>query len=78
MTLYRFSDALQELDSSLGMQVHRSYWVNKSAIQSVRKRGRQMSLEMLDGSSVPVSGPYQALVRQAAADLDLPVKPGGA
>jgi len=35
MVLYRFSDAINELSSDIGLQVHRSYWINASAIASV-------------------------------------------
>ncbi len=66
MILYRFSDAIAELDKSIGMQVHRSHWIRKSAIDDVMTRSKKMAVRLASGLEVPVSQPYQALVRQAA------------
>lgn len=61
---YRFSSALQDLKKEEGFQVHRSFWVRKSAVVGKHTEGRQLSLEMTNGSIVPVSRPYHALIRQ--------------
>ncbi|MDH4023714.1 MAG: LytTR family transcriptional regulator, partial [Gammaproteobacteria bacterium] len=37
MTLYRFSDAVAEMDPTAGHQVHRSYWVRTAAIRAIRR-----------------------------------------
>ncbi|MGI9342884.1 MAG: LytTR family DNA-binding domain-containing protein [Gammaproteobacteria bacterium] len=70
MVLYRFSDAVAELGSESGLQVHRSYWVRKSAIEGVRTDGKKMSLRLKSGLEVPVSQPYQALARQTAEAVE--------
>jgi hypothetical protein len=75
MTLYRFSDAIAELGDELGLQVHRSFWINKDAVEAVRKGDRKMQLDMVDGTVVPVSGPNHALVYQLARERGLPIKP---
>lgn len=66
MVLYRFSDAVNELPPALGKQVHRSYWINTREIASVHARAKDFYLEMSNGEKVPVSGPYQGMVRELA------------
>lgn len=73
LVLHRLGDAVRELPADFGIQVHRSWWVSRRAITGVHGRGRKMVLELSDGSRVPVSTPYQALVRQT-----LPVTSRGA
>lgn len=63
LVLHRFSDALVELTETEGLQVHRSWWVRRSAIQRARQAGRRMSVVLQTGEEIPVSGPYQALAR---------------
>lgn len=64
MVLYRFSDAIAELDKNLGLQVHRSWWVRTGAIKAIKTDAKRMLLMLESGLEVPVSQPYQALVRQ--------------
>lgn len=61
---YRFGKAINDLEAEEGFQVHRSHWVRKSAVVSKHQSGSQLALEMQDGSKIPVSRPYHALVRQ--------------
>jgi hypothetical protein len=75
LVLHRFSDALCELPSNDGLQIHRSWWVRRSAIQRVRQSSRKMSVILQTGEEIPVSGPYQVLVRQLARSTELPVTP---
>ncbi|MCK6370684.1 MAG: LytTR family transcriptional regulator [Gammaproteobacteria bacterium] len=63
LVLYRLSDALRELPPDLGVQVHRSWWVRASAIETVEGQGKKVALVLSSGERVPVSAPYQALVR---------------
>jgi hypothetical protein len=70
---YRFSDALDQIDPGIGLQVHRSYWINKNAIREVRKSGKKIFLELSTGLIVPVSRPYQAMVMAVAKSLKIPV-----
>lgn len=56
--LMRFSDAISETEGADGLQVHRSHWVARSAIDKVTPgRGKAM-VHLVDGSTVPVSKPY--------------------
>lgn len=72
MVLYRFSDAVRELDETLGMQVHRSYWINTAAIQSVHARVKDFSVRIQSGQDIPVSTPYQGMVRELAKNQHIP------
>lgn len=61
---YKFGSALSDLAAEDGYQVHRSYWVRRSEVQHVRQDETRLTLELRDGSIVPVSQAYHALVRQ--------------
>ncbi len=74
MVLYRFSDAINEIGQQLGQQVHRSYWVNTNAIASVNAKAKDFFLVMRNNEHVPVSGPYQGMVRELARSTGLPLK----
>jgi len=68
LTLSRFSDAVKELDSQPGLQVHRSYWVRTANIKSLLRKPKKWVVEMETGLQAPVSGPYRALVQQALGE----------
>ncbi len=55
MLLLRFRDALREVEDADGMQVHRSHWVSRAAVDRVERRAGRVSLRLVNGSSVPVS-----------------------
>ena len=74
MVLYRFSDAVNELPPELGKQVHRSYWVKTDAIESVHARAKDFYLNMRTGEKIPVSGPYQGMVRELARNNGIDIK----
>ncbi|UCG71370.1 MAG: LytTR family transcriptional regulator [Chromatiales bacterium] len=75
MTLYRFSDAVAEMDPEAGRQVHRSYWVRTSAIRRLKRAAKKFELELVNDLTVPVSGPNNGLVRRLAQTHDIPVHP---
>lgn len=64
MVLHRFSDAVQQLPASQGMQVHRSHWVAHAAVTRVAVDGQNMKLELNCDRSVPVSRTFRAAVEQ--------------
>ncbi|MBT8442748.1 MAG: LytTR family transcriptional regulator [Gammaproteobacteria bacterium] len=74
MVLYRFSDAVRELDSSLGLQVHRSYWVSKNAIEIIRPSAKKFSIRLASGAIVPVSTPYHGVVKEFARTNQIPMR----
>lgn len=57
---YRFGDAVQEIDDRDGAQIHRSWWINWSAVTAWRQRGRSLELVLQNGLHVPVSLAYKA------------------
>lgn len=75
MTLYRFSDAVAEMDPNAGQQVHRSYWVRNSAIRKIRRAAKKFELELSNDMKVPVSAPNSGLIRRLAQTNEIPVHP---
>jgi hypothetical protein len=63
LVLMRFSDAVTLCEALDGLQVHRSHWVRKSAIQDVQKRAGRIELLLPTGHAVPVSRSYEGAVR---------------
>ena len=51
----RMQDFVSQLPAESGMRVHRSWWVAKEMIQSVRREGRDYRLILTDQTSVPVA-----------------------
>lgn len=56
---YRFADAVHEQRGREGLQVHRSYWVSKAAIESIVRRGRSFDIVLKGGKRVPVGQTYK-------------------
>lgn len=74
MVLYRFSDAVRELDPRLGLQVHRSWWISKAAIDAVRPSAKKFTLRLTTGTTVPVSTPYHGVVKEFARVNQIPTR----
>lgn len=58
----RFADALDQLKNFDGMQVHRSFWVKRSAIERTETERGSMRLSLNSGLLVPVSHKHRALL----------------
>ena len=69
LALYRFGDALRDLDTLRGLQVHRSYWVADAAVTALRKTRNGMRLVLDDGEEIPVSRRYEVTVKTRFEDL---------
>jgi len=65
LVLLRFGDALEELDGTDGLQIHRSHWVSRGAIAGWRRDKGKLLLELSDGTELPVSRSYAKAVRAA-------------
>ncbi len=65
LILHRMKDAVNELNEADGLQVHRSYWVARCAVQSVEKKDRKITLLLDNGLRVPVSETYASKLREA-------------
>jgi len=64
LILMRLADAVAELEGLEGAQTHRSWWVARGAITGVRRGDGRATLTLQDGSDVPVSRTYAAMLRQ--------------
>lgn len=53
--LMRLSDAIAEVPPGIGAQVHRSFWVAWSAVNTVETEGARVFLRLNSGMQVPVS-----------------------
>jgi hypothetical protein len=65
LILTPLKDAIAELAAVEGMQVHRSWWVARAAVVQPVSDGRNLSLRLSNGLSVPVSRASIARLRAA-------------
>jgi hypothetical protein len=63
LILIPLKDAIAELGDIDGLQVHRSWWVARSAVAEVLVSGRNLSLRLTNGLDVPVSRASVAKLR---------------
>jgi hypothetical protein len=61
---YRFSDAVRELGDA-GVQVHRSWWVARDAVERVERTGDRQTLLLRGGVQAPVSRGFAVPARAA-------------
>lgn len=66
-TLYRFGDALRELEGLCGLQVHRSFWVADAGVAALRNDRRGLRIVLSNGEQVPVSARHSDLVQRRFA-----------
>lgn len=64
LILLRFADALGELGPVQGLQVHRSHWVADAHVARLVRDNGRMTIQLGDGTEVPVSRTYATAVRQ--------------
>lgn len=65
LVLMRLRDAVAALATVPGLQVHRSFWVARSAVTRIERRGQTALLVLGDGLTVPVGRTYMAGLRAA-------------
>lgn len=65
LVLLRLRDALAELHDVDGLQVHRSWWVARDALDSVAREAGKPVLKLHNGLTVPVSRSFRAAVKTA-------------
>jgi hypothetical protein len=58
-----FAAVVAQMPAGLGRQVQRSHWVSLAAVEGVRRKGREMWLQVADGALVPVSTASRAEVQ---------------
>lgn len=64
LILYRFSDALREMEPVDGLRAHRSHWVARAAVKRLVARNGRHFLLLDNGERIPVSRTYLEKVRQ--------------
>ena len=64
LILLRLRDAMAELDGIDGLQVHRSWWVARHAVDDVRRDGRNVRLVLPGGLEAPVARANLAVLKQ--------------
>lgn len=65
LILIRMRDAIERLDNADGLRVHRSWWVAKAAVASVRRDGRTAILTLRSGHEAPVARDMMPQLRAA-------------
>ncbi len=65
LVLMRLSDAIVELEGLEGAQTHRSWWVARDAVESVRREGDKVTLVLKGAAEAPVSRPNVRPLREA-------------
>jgi hypothetical protein len=65
LLLLRFADAIAEMEPQPGLQVHRSFWISRQAVERVVRSGRRTSIQMRGGLEVPVSRSFRLQARAA-------------
>lgn len=65
LLLLRFSDAIAEMAPVPGLQVHRSFWISRQAVDRVTRVERRMVVRLQGGLEVPVSRSFRLAVQGA-------------
>lgn len=68
-----FSAAVQALPEQVGVQLSRSEWVASAVVRGIWREGREMFVDLQDGTTVRVANSRQKVVTSL---LDLPVQRG--
>ena len=63
LVLMRLSDAMTEVGSTQGLQVHRSHWVALDHVAKVSRTGDRGEVTLSDGSTRPISRGFMPAVR---------------
>ncbi len=74
LVLYSLGKAVAETDPAAGIQTHRSHWVRFDQITRLKRRGRLGTLELVDGTEIPVS---RARLAQVATCVDAVLSASG-
>jgi len=65
LLLMRFSDAIAEMNPQPGLQVHRSFWVSRRAVERVARVEKRWVVQLKGGLEIPVSRSYRVTVQSA-------------
>ncbi len=75
---YRLTDAIDELSSWNGSQIHRSWWINWEEVREWQHRGRSIEIVLSNGLRVPVSLAHKADALRRLAAVEAPAQPATA
>jgi hypothetical protein len=62
--LIRLKDAIEEVDRTEGLQIHRSHWVALPAIRQIKRENGSVIAVTEDGSELPVSRTYVPALKE--------------
>jgi hypothetical protein len=65
LVLATLNQAMAALGKADGLQVHRSWWVAKKAVVRAATEGRNLRLQLVNGTTAPVARSAVAMVREA-------------
>ena len=65
LVLIRLREAIAEMGTVAGQQVHRSWWVARDEIERVERSGRSWTIHLVNGATAPVSRDAVARLRAA-------------
>lgn len=65
LILTRLSDAIEGMGETPGARTHRSWWVSKSAVKTLRRDNGKSSLVLSNDLEVPISRGYASELRDA-------------
>lgn len=65
MVLMRMRDAIDRLGDADGLRIHRSWWVARAAVESVRREGRTAVIVLKGGHEAPVARDMMPALRAA-------------
>jgi LytTr DNA-binding domain len=65
LILMRLGDAIAEMGHAPGARAHRSWWVAKTAVESLKRNNGRLALLLAGGLEVPVSRGYASELREA-------------
>jgi len=65
LILMRLGDAIAEMGTTPGARTHRSWWVAKGAVQTLKRSNGRIALTLTGGLDAPVSRGYVSELREA-------------
>jgi DNA-binding LytR/AlgR family response regulator len=65
LILMRLADATEQMGATPGARTHRSWWVSKGAVKSIRRDNGRIALILTNDTEVPISRGYVSELREA-------------
>ena len=66
---YKFSDAVLEMPPNMGIQIHRSYWVSRDSIKTLKSINNKYYIIAKNREEIPVSKTYMRTVKELKKKL---------